>query len=90
MEEFEGIINKFIEENPIQMFIELPEGTQEATIEDNTGLGPVVQYFILLQAMKQVYKELLGVNPMENNGEAFLNTIFDMLKKELLEEANAD
>ena len=90
MEVFADIMNKFIEENHIQMLIDMPEGTQEVTIEDNAELGTAVQYFILLQAMKQVYRELLQVNPMEDNGADFLDTVFEMLKSELLEGADAD
>lgn len=91
MDTFADIMDKYIEDNPIQMLIEMPEGTHEATIRDNTNLGPTVQYYILTQAMKQVFKELMNVVPMEDNGEKFLETVFDMLKNELMEnEDNAD
>ena len=49
IESFGAIIDNFLEENHIQMIIDLPEGTREATVEDNTRMGPVVQFYKVCQ-----------------------------------------
>ena len=54
---FGEIMDDFIEKNHIQMLIDIPEGTNEPQIKDNAQLGGVVQFYILLTAMKPIYKD---------------------------------
>ena len=51
---FGEIMDKFIEDNPIQMLIEMPEGTIEPEIADNVGMGSVIQFYILMHALEKV------------------------------------
>lgn len=56
---FGEIMDKFMEDNPIQMFIEMPEGTIEPEITDNTQMGSVIQFYILLHALEKVTSEMI-------------------------------
>ena len=60
IESFGAIIDNLLEENHIQMIIDLPEGTREATVEDNTRMGPVVQFYILLHGMSECLNKLMS------------------------------
>lgn len=48
---FGEIIDGFLEENHVQMLLDMPEGTRDVTITDNTGMGPVVWLYILFCAL---------------------------------------
>lgn len=82
---FGEIIDKFLMENHVQMLIDMPEGTLDVEVKDNVQLGPTVQFYILLQALPEVFKqfrETLGGNAF--NDEKFVDSLFEMLKKEIL------
>lgn len=83
---FSELINKFITEAHMQVLIDMPEGTQEVTVEDNIDAGPAVQYFVLIQAMKKVWKDLMQIGEVDQ--EKFLDSVWELLKAELLEDAN--
>ena len=62
---FGQIMDDFIKEAPIQMLIEMPAGTTDAKIRDNTQAGPVMQLYIILNAVEAIYKsmcELLDID----------------------------
>lgn len=58
---FGEIMDKFMEDNPIQMLIEMPEGTIEPEIADNARMGSVIQFYILLHALEKVASEMIKV-----------------------------
>lgn len=85
LDTFSEIIDKFLEANHVQMLIDMPEGTQEVTVRDNTQLGPVAQFYILLQALSAVYKNFIDL--FDGEGEAlFIDATLEMVKKAILEE----
>lgn len=51
LDSFGEIMDKFILENEVGMSIIMPEGTIEPEIQDNTGMGPVMQFYIMLNAL---------------------------------------
>lgn len=87
LDTFGEIMDKFIEQNHIQMLIDIPEGTNEPTVKDNTGCGPVMQFYILLGAIKPIATgmfTLMGTNKA-GKGEV-LDTLFDLLRAEIMED----
>lgn len=84
LEEFGNIIDKFLKDNPIQMIVEMPEGTIEPTVVTNSNLGPVVEFYILLQATKTVFGHFRDILK-EDMEEDFIDKLFEMLKTEILE-----
>lgn len=92
IEKFGEIMDNFLKENRVQLFIELPEGTIEPEIEDNTGLGPVVQLYILMQTMKEVIRSVWEISNKDDERlldpgakADFLESTFRLIKSELME-----
>ena len=95
LETFGEIIDGFLEENPIQMIITMPEGTRDAEVTDNTGMGPVIQFYIMLHAIGPIYKEMCemtGIDPAKNESliEGMTDLIAEALRKEYAEETKED
>ena len=84
---FGNIMDEFIEKNHIQMLIDIPAGTNEPQISDNAQLGGVVQFYILLAAMKPVYKDIYDKILDHDGQEAFIDGILNVVKKDLMEVA---
>lgn len=54
LDSFGEIIDRFLMDNEVQMLLTLPKGTVDVQVQDNTGLGSVVQFYILLNAIKSI------------------------------------
>ena len=84
---FGEIMDKFILENEVGMSIIMPEGTIEPEIQDNTGMGPVMQFYILLNALVAVVKNVTDLMGIEKDArEDLVDGILDLVKKDLMEE----
>lgn len=84
-ERFGEIMDDFLEKNEINMLITLPEGTLEPRISDNTGMGSVVQFYILLATIPTVFKamfELTGLD--ENEKESLIDGMLELVKNEMV------
>lgn len=85
---FGEIMDKFIKDNHIQLLIDIPEGTNEAEVADNTPLGPVMQFYILLAAIKPVATSMFTRLQIDEAGKRqLLDALFVLLRKEILEDA---
>lgn len=84
LEKFGEIVDDILTKNHIQMLVEMPKGTQDVTIIDNTELGPVIHFYILLKALPAVFKKLMEITEI-NLAEDFINTTLGMVKSEILE-----
>ena len=87
LDSFGEIMDKFILENEVGMNIIMPEGTIEPEIQDNTGMGPVMQFYILLNALVAVVKnvtDLMGIE--KDDREDLVDGILDLVKKDIMEE----
>ncbi len=85
-EQFGEIINKLLKDNEILMNIVMPKGTLKPTIKDNTGMGAVVNLYIIINALPEVLTELinkLGDTPFVL--EEFIDDALEMVKNEVLE-----
>ena len=85
IDSFGEIIDNFLVMNHVQLLVDMPEGTQEVTIRDNTGLGAVTQFYILLKALPEVYRnfgEILGMIDQEG----FVTKSLEMVKDVVLGE----
>ena len=83
---FGEIMDKFILENEVGMSIIMPEGTIEPEIQDNTGMGPVMQFYILLNALVTVVKNVTDLMGIEKDArENLVDGILDLVKKDIME-----
>ena len=87
IEKFGKIVDDFLNDNHIQMIIEMKEGTRKAIIKDNTGMGSVIQFYILMHGMAQCMDRMMDDMEIEKEGKPeMLDGILEILKNELLSE----
>ena len=87
LDSFGEIMDKFILENEVGMSIIMPEGTIEPEIQDNTGIGPVMQFYILLNALVSVVKNVTDLMGIEKDArEDLVDGILDLVKRDIMEE----
>lgn len=84
IDEFTKIIDEALEKNDVKMLIEMPAGTQDCVLKDNTALGPIVQFYILIAAMKTAYMGFAEIID-ETKEEELVDEVFDLLKQDILE-----
>lgn len=82
---FGKIMDELIERHDVKMLISMPAGTQEAEIQDNLGCGGVVQFYILLSAIKPIYQNIVSPLLADEKEEDFVDTILSFVKNDLLE-----
>lgn len=88
LDKFGEIIDNFLKDNNISMLIEVPEGTLDPVIKDNTGMGPVIKFYILLIALKAIGKQLrsdMGI-ALQEEWEGTIDGILKLVKNDLMEE----
>ena len=88
LDSFGGIIDAFLKENAIQMLLTMPEGTLDVQVQDNTGLGAVVQFYILLQSIRPVSAAILELMKIDNTSPEWRNVVDSLLglvRNELME-----
>lgn len=87
LDSFGEIMDKFILENEVGMSIIMPEGTIEPEIQENTGMGPVMQFYILLNALVAVVKNVTDLMGIEKDArEDLVDGILGLVKKDIMEE----
>lgn len=91
LDKFGNIMDEFLEENEIIMQIKMPKGTIEPEIKDNMGekLGPVVWLYIVLNTLPMIFDKLTK-DVGDIDAEGFLDSIWDMLKAEVMERRGAE
>lgn len=85
IETFGEIMDDFLKKNHIRVVIDIPEGTNDPEIRDNTGLGVAVWFYILLAAMAKVIGELEAKIIDPDKKEAFIDSCLAMVKSELMQ-----
>ncbi len=88
LDSFGEIIDGFLKENEIQMLLTMPEGSDDLQIMDNTGMGCVVQFYILLNAIKPIIADLQkqgGIDPKSSEWEKVVDTLLGMVKREVMD-----
>ena len=87
IKKFGKIVDDFLNDNHIQMIIEMKEGTRKAIIEDNTGMGSVIQFYILMHGMAQCMNRMMDEMEIKKEGKLeMVDGILAILKNELLSE----
>ena len=89
LDSFGNIVDKFLEENEVTMLLTMPKGTQAVQVKDNVNLGPTVQFYILLNSIEAICKEmrtLLGIDTASPEWEHTVNVMLGMVKSDILAE----
>ena len=88
LDTFGEIVDEFLKENKIQMLITLPEGSITPEVRDNVGLGPVVHFYILLNALTAVVKETVDVMSIDAGSpewEHTVDAILSLVKQDIMD-----
>ena len=91
---FGEFMDNLIKESNIQMMIDMPSGTTEPTITDNTFNAPVVQLYILLNAIGPTIKRIWETTDKDGTRmfrpdtmEVFVDGVLKMVKDDILKKA---
>lgn len=76
------MMDKFLLENHVQLLIDLPAGTLDAKLKDNTGLGGAVQFYLLLRAIPEAVANF-GNALADADAEALSLSLADLVRKEI-------
>lgn len=86
LDSFGEIMDSFLKENVIHMMLTLPAGSLDVQVRDNTGMGSVVQFYILLNAIKPICGEMqktLGIDPKSSEWQQTVDSLLDLVKVEI-------
>ena len=88
LDKFGEAIDNYLKDNNISMLIEVPEGTLDPVIKDNTDMGPVIKFYILLIALKAIGKQLRSDMDIvsQEEWEGAIDGILDLVRRGLVEE----
>ena len=89
LDSFGDIVDKFLEENEVEMLLTMPKGTQTVQVEDNVNLGPIAQFYIMMNSITTICKELrndFGIDATLPEWEKTANVLLAMVKREILTE----
>ena len=89
LDSFGEIIDRFLMDNEVQMLLTLPKGTLDVQVQDNTGLGSTVQFYIMLNAIKPICDAMvkdMGIDRKSAEWEKVVDTLLGMIKDEIMEE----
>ena len=87
IDSFGKIIDRFLEENTIHMMLTLPEGTLDVQVQDNTGMGSVVQFYILLNSIQPIFDSMvndMGIDENSTEFEKMVDALLGIVKKEII------
>lgn len=87
LDSFGEIIDRFLMDNKVQMLLTLPKGTLDVQVQDNTGLGSTVQFYILLNAIEPICDAMLkdmGIERKSAEWQKVVDTLLGMIKDEIM------
>ena len=88
LDAFGDMVDKFLEENEIEMLLTMPKGTLAVQVKDNTMLGATVQLYIMLQGITPICKEMqnqLGIDAMSPEWKELVRSILGLFACNMLE-----
>ena len=82
---FGVIMDDFLNANDVKLLIHSPEGSQDVSVQDNLGIGPVGTLFFLLKSICPVSKEIVSLTGEKWDAKALADVIADMVRDDILE-----
>lgn len=79
LDSFGELIDDFLKDNVIHMLLTIPEGTLDVQVQDNTGMGAVVQFYILLNSIKTVSDAMLEQMKIDDTSQEWRNVVDSLL-----------
>ena len=89
IDDFGEMIDDLLTNSRYSLIIDSPEGTENVTMTDTIGLGPVVHFYILLQALETTFKGFKDIIAEDMN-ERFIDAMLALVKRDILAEGTND
>lgn len=85
---FGQAVDEMLVENEIRMIIKLPKGSMDPEIKSTfSQVGPVMDFYILLHALKKVVSDLMSMDMIDpDKEEDMIDGMLQMVKDEILSE----
>lgn len=91
IELFGELIDSIIRDNNIAMLIDIPAGTMTPALKDNSNLGPVIQFYILLHALETCFKDMCEVADVDpEQKDNLIDGLLELVKKDVLRDEEED
>ena len=87
LDTFGGIIDQLLTDNEVNMLLTLPAGTLDVQVQDNLGLGSVIQFYIILNCIKPVCNAMLQQMKIDKTSPEWTKTVdtfLGMIKNEMV------
>ena len=84
IDSFGAVMDDLLRDNHVQMLIDIPEGTLDATLEDNIHLGGVVQFYLLLHAIRSAVKSFADLLT-DADAEKMAEAMADLVRQDIQE-----
>lgn len=88
IDSFGEIVDGFLKEIDAKILVTLPAGTEDAEISTNIGMGPVIDFYVFLRALKPLYRmmlETMGKIDHALDAEKLAEALCQIMKDDLLE-----
>ena len=83
---FGKIVDDFLEGEDIYLMVHMPKGTIRTEIKSNCGGGPVIDMYVLVQALRYTIDKLFESDMLdESMKEEFLDGTLELVKRDILE-----
>lgn len=85
---FAQAVDEMLVENEIRMIIKLPKGSMDPEIKSTfSQVGPVIEFYILLHALKKVVSDLMSMDMIDpDKEEDMIDGMLQMVKDAIFEE----
>lgn len=84
---FGKMVDEALEGMDVKLLVEMPEGTQDATVTSNVQAG-VLEFYVMLAAIVPLWQKMMGEVGGEEalrSKEELVDSILAMVKAELME-----
>lgn len=87
IDRFGEIIDEALKKSEVQLLVTLPAGTLEAETDSNVEGGPVMDFYILLNALKTVVRNVVTImDPDPERIGSMYDELFAILKHDLMKD----
>lgn len=84
LDTFGEIMDKFIHENEICLLVSKQAMTDDWWVNDNTGAGSVMQFYILLNALGVVLADIIRTAGLDGDIEGMIDGLLRLVKEDVL------
>lgn len=84
IDSFGAVMDDLLRDNHVQMLIDIPEGTLDATLKDNIHFGGVVQFYLLLNAIRSAVKNIADMLT-DADAETMATALADLVRQDIQE-----